>query len=50
MKEEKLPNTRSPFTGGDGGGGVGGWKLQSHEGEHSNRGAEGKAERYLHRR
>ena len=29
-----------------------GWlegKLQSHRGEHSNRGAEGKAERFLHR-
>ena len=29
-------------------GGVGG-KLQSHRGERSNRGAEGKAERFLHR-
>ena len=26
-----------------------GWKLQSHRGECSNRGAEGKAERFLHR-
>ena len=29
--------------------GGGGGKLWSHGGEHSNRGAEGKAERYLHR-
>ena len=29
--------------------GVGGGKLQSHRGEHSNRGAEGKAERFPHR-
>ena len=29
---------------------AGGWgKLQSHGGEHSNKGAEGKAERFLHR-
>ena len=37
----------SPFTGGDRG-----WKggnLWSHRGERSNRGAEGKAERFLHR-
>ena len=44
----------SPFTGGDrvggwGGGGWGGGKLQSHGGECSNRGAEGKAERFPHR-
>ena len=47
MKEEKFPHTRKPFTGGDGGGRGG--KLQNHRGEHSNRGAEGKAERFLHR-
>ena len=38
---------RSPFTGGDGG--WAGGKLQSQGGEHSKRGAEGKAERFLHR-
>ena len=30
-------------------GGVAGGKLRSHRGEHSNRGAEGKAERFPHR-
>ena len=35
-----------PFTGGDRGGGG---ELRSHGGEHSNRGAEGKAERFPHR-
>ena len=45
MKEEKFPHTREPLH----------WwrwareKLRSHGGEHSNRGAEGKAERFLHR-
>ena len=29
--------------------GVGGGKIQSHRGEHSNKGAEGKAERFPHR-
>ena len=38
----------SPFTGGDGGW-AGGGKLQSHGGERSNRGAEGKTQRFLHR-
>ena len=47
MKEEKFPYTRSPFTGGDGG--WAGGKIQSHGGEHSKRGAEGKAERFPHR-
>ena len=47
MKEERFPHTRSPFVGGDCGGGGG--KLQSHGGERSNRGAEGKAERLPHR-
>ena len=37
----------SPFTGRDRG--VAGGKLWSHRGEPSNRGAEGKAERFLHR-
>ena len=36
----------SPFTGGDGR--WAGGKLWSHEGECSNRGAEGKVERFLH--
>ena len=38
----------SPFTGGDGAWAEG--KLRSHGGECSNRGAEGKAERFIHRR
>ena len=49
VKEEKFPHVRSPFTGGNGGW-VGGGELQSHGGEHSNSGAEGKSERFLHRR
>ena len=47
MKEEKFHTLGRPFTGGDGG--AGGGKLQSHRGEHSNRGAEGKAESFPHR-
>ena len=47
MKEEKFPHTRKPLHWWRGG--VGGGKLQSHRREHSNRGAEGKAERFLHR-
>ena len=47
MKEEKFPHAREPFTSRNRGW-VGG-KLQSHRGEHSNRGAEGKVERFLHR-
>ena len=43
MREEKFHTLGSPFTGGDGG------KLRSHRGEHSNRGAEGEAERFQHR-
>ena len=46
MKEEKFPHTKKPLhwqRWGDGGG-----KLQSHGGEHNNRGAEGKAERFPH--
>ena len=44
MKEEKFPHTRKPphWRGW-------GWKLWSHRGEHSNKGAEGKAERFPHR-
>ena len=52
MKEEKFPHTRKPLHwwrwGGAGGSVVGG-KLQSHRGEHSNTGAEGKAERFPHK-
>ena len=47
MKEEKFPHAREPFTSRNRGW-VGG-KLQSHRGEHSNRGAEGKTERFPHR-
>ena len=46
MKEEKFPHTTKPLhwqRRGEGGG-----KLRSHGGEHSNRGAEGKAERFPH--
>ena len=48
MKEERFPHTRKPLRGwrlrvAEGG------KLQSHGGEHSHRGAEGKAERLPHR-
>ena len=48
MKEEKFPHTRKPLhwqrQGVRGGG-----EPQSHGGEHSNRSAEGKAERFPHR-
>ena len=48
MKEERYPHTKKPLRGwrlqkAEG------WKLRSHRGERSNRGAEGKAERFLHR-
>ena len=46
MKEESFHTLGSPFTGGDRGGGG---RLQSHRGECSNTGAEGKAERFPHR-
>ena len=47
MKEERFPHTRKPLRGqrrrvAEG-------KLRSHRGELSNRGAEGKVERFLHR-
>ena len=47
MKEERFPHTRKPLHWRRQG--VARWKLQSHGGEHSDRGAEGKAERFLHR-
>ena len=47
MKEEKFPHTRKPLHWRRWG--VVGGKLRSHGGERSNRGAEGKAERFLHR-
>ena len=49
MKEEEFPNTRKPLHRQRQGAG-GGWKFQSHGGECSNRGAEGKEERFLLRR
>ena len=48
MKEEKFPHTRKPLHWQRQGAGRGG-KLLSHRGEHSNKVAEGKAERFLHR-
>ena len=48
MKEEKLPHIREPLHW-QRQGVVGVGKLQSHGGECSNRGAESKAERFLHR-
>ena len=47
MKEEKFPHTRKPLHWQRRG--VAGGKLRSHRGELSNRGAEGKAERFPHR-
>ena len=47
MKEEKFPHTRKPLHWWRQG--VVGEKLRSHGGEHSNRDAEGKAERFQHR-
>ena len=47
VKEEKFPHTRKPLHWWRWG--VAGGKLWSHRGEHSNRGAEGKAERFPHR-
>ena len=45
MKEEKFPHTRKPLHWERRGRG----KLQSHRGECSNRGTEGKVGRFLHR-
>ena len=47
MKEERFPHTRKPLHWRRQG--VAGGKLQSHRGERSNRGAEGKVERFPHR-
>ena len=49
MKEEKFPHTRKPLHWWRRGVGGGEGKLRSHRGEHSNRGAEGKVERFPHR-
>ena len=48
MKEERFPHTRKPLHW-ERRWGVMGRKLQSHRGERSNRGAEGKVERFPHR-
>ena len=47
VKEEKFPHTRKPLHWQRWG--VAGGKLQSHRGKCSNRGAQGKAERFPHR-
>ena len=47
MNEEKFPHTRKPLHWQRLG--VAGGKLQNHRGESSNRGAEGKVERFPHR-
>ena len=47
MKEEKFPHTRKPLHWQRWGVVVG--EASDHGGEHSNRGAEGKAERFPHR-
>ena len=47
MKEEKFPHSRKPLHWQRLG--VAGEKLWSHRGEHSNRGAEGKVERFPHK-
>ena len=47
MKEEKFPHTRKPLHRWIWG--VVGGNLQSHRGKHSNRGAEGKVERFPRR-
>ena len=49
MKEEKFPHTRKPLHCRRWGVGWVGGKLRSHGGEHRNRGAEGKVERFLRR-
>ena len=47
MKEQKYPHTKKPLHWRRRRKGRG--KLRSHGGEHSNRGAEGKAEKFPHR-
>ena len=47
MKEERFPHARKPLHWRRWG--VAGGKLRSQGGEHSNRGAEGKVERFPHR-
>ena len=47
VKEERFPHTRKPLHWRRQG--VGRGNLQSHGGEHRNRGAKGKAERFRHR-
>ena len=47
MKEEKFPHTRKPLHWQRQG--VVGGNLRSHRGGYSNKGAEGKVERFLHR-
>ena len=47
VKEERFPHTRKPLHYGEEG--WAGGKFQSHGGERSNRGSEGKAERFPHR-
>ena len=50
MKKERFPHTRTSLHWQRrGGGGWGGRDLRKHRGEHSNRGAEGRAERFLQR-
>ena len=49
VKEKKFPHTRKPLHWWRRGGGWAGGKLWSHRGERSNRGAEGKEERFPHR-
>ena len=49
MKEEKFPHTRKPLHWRRQGVAWGWGELQSHRGECSNRGAEGKVGRFLHR-
>ena len=48
MEEESSPHTRKPLHG-QRRGASGGGKLRSHGGERSNRGAEGRVERFPHR-
>ena len=47
QRRKSFHTLGSPFSDGDGG--WWGWKIRSHGGDHSNRGAESKVERLLHR-